>query len=37
MVIDIGVGVLSVETIDKWTNYDPQQMDVVEKHINALR
>lgn len=30
MVIDIGVGVLSVETIDKWTNYDAQQMDVVE-------
>ncbi|XP_076882485.1 uncharacterized protein LOC143530963 [Bidens hawaiensis] len=34
---DIGTGDHTVEVIDKWFEYDDEQMDVIEKHINVLR
>ncbi|KAI3500113.1 hypothetical protein L1887_35929 [Cichorium endivia] len=33
---DIGTGDLSVETIDKWFEFDDEQMGLVEKHITIL-
>ncbi|XP_076960718.1 uncharacterized protein LOC143637155 [Bidens hawaiensis] len=34
---DIGTGDHTVEVVDKWFEYDDEQMDVIEKHINVLR
>ncbi|KAI3761038.1 hypothetical protein L1987_51444 [Smallanthus sonchifolius] len=34
---DIGTGDHTVEAVDKWFEYDDEQMDLIEKHINLLR
>ncbi|KAI7748992.1 hypothetical protein M8C21_009898 [Ambrosia artemisiifolia] len=34
---DIGTGDHTVEVVDKWFEYDDEQMDLIEKHINVLR
>ncbi|KAM0062928.1 putative transcription factor C2H2 family [Helianthus debilis subsp. tardiflorus] len=34
---DIGTGDHSVEAVDKWFEYDDEQMDLIEKHINVMR
>ncbi|KAI3777276.1 hypothetical protein L1987_47075 [Smallanthus sonchifolius] len=35
--IDIGTGDHTVEAVDKWFEYDDEQMDLIEKHVNVLR
>ncbi|KAJ0526466.1 putative transcription factor C2H2 family [Helianthus annuus] len=34
---DIGTGDHTVEVVDKWFEFDDEQMDLIEKHINVLR
>ncbi|XP_021992626.1 uncharacterized protein LOC110889418 isoform X2 [Helianthus annuus] len=35
--LDIGSGDHTVEAADKWFEYDDEQMDLIEKHINVMR
>ncbi|KAK9066908.1 hypothetical protein SSX86_014232 [Deinandra increscens subsp. villosa] len=34
---DIGTGDHTAEVVDRWFEYDDEQMDLIEKHINILR